>query len=91
MLTLFVTPVFYLDMDTLQKKLRSTFGGVEVEPARKAPTPSEASAGTGAPGNSSPPPRVAQRSSLHYLQMKSIHYPMNHDRIRNGKVEDRTS
>jgi HAE1 family hydrophobic/amphiphilic exporter-1 len=39
MLTLFVTPVFYLYMDTLQKKLRSTFGAVKVEPARKAPNP----------------------------------------------------
>ena len=39
MLTLFVTPVFYLYMDTLQKKLRSTFGAVKVEPARQAPNP----------------------------------------------------
>jgi HAE1 family hydrophobic/amphiphilic exporter-1 len=39
MLTLFVTPVFYLYMDALQKKLRSTFGAVKVEPARKAPNP----------------------------------------------------
>ena len=36
MLTLFVTPVFYLYMDTLQKKLRSTFGAVKVEAARQA-------------------------------------------------------
>ena len=39
MLTLFVTPVFYLYMDTLQKKLRSTFGAVKVEPARQAQNP----------------------------------------------------
>ena len=36
MLTLFVTPVFYLYMDTLQKKLRSKFSGVKVEPVRQA-------------------------------------------------------
>jgi hydrophobic/amphiphilic exporter-1 (mainly G- bacteria), HAE1 family len=36
MLTLFVTPVFYLYMDSLQKKLRSKFSGVKVEPARQA-------------------------------------------------------
>ena len=34
MLTLFVTPVFYLYMDSLQKKLRSKIGSVKVEPAR---------------------------------------------------------
>ena len=34
MLTLFVTPVFYLYMDSLQKKLRSKFSAVKVEPAR---------------------------------------------------------
>jgi len=39
MLTLFVTPVFYLYMDTLQKKLRSKFSGVKVEPVRQAPNP----------------------------------------------------
>ena len=39
MLTLFVTPVFYLYMDTLQKKLRSKFSAVKVEPARQAPNP----------------------------------------------------
>ncbi|HEX5680139.1 MAG TPA: efflux RND transporter permease subunit [Desulfobacterales bacterium] len=39
MLTLFVTPVFYLYMDTLQKKLRSKFSGVKVEPVRQAPDP----------------------------------------------------
>jgi HAE1 family hydrophobic/amphiphilic exporter-1 len=39
MLTLFVTPVFYLYMDTLQKKLRSKFSGVKVEPARQAQNP----------------------------------------------------
>jgi HAE1 family hydrophobic/amphiphilic exporter-1 len=39
MLTLFVTPVFYLYMDSLQKKFRSKFSGVKVEPARKAPNP----------------------------------------------------
>jgi HAE1 family hydrophobic/amphiphilic exporter-1 len=39
MLTLFVTPVFYLYMDTLQKKLRSRFSAVKVEPARQAPNP----------------------------------------------------
>ena len=35
MLTLFVTPVFYLYMDALQKKLRSKFSAVKVEPARQ--------------------------------------------------------
>jgi len=39
MLTLFVTPVFYLYMDTLQKKLRSKFGGVRVEPVRQPHNP----------------------------------------------------
>jgi HAE1 family hydrophobic/amphiphilic exporter-1 len=39
MLTLFVTPVFYLYMDILQKKLRSKFSGVKVDPARQAPNP----------------------------------------------------
>ena len=39
MLTLFVTPVFYLYMDSLQKKLRSKFSAVKVEPARQAPNP----------------------------------------------------
>jgi HAE1 family hydrophobic/amphiphilic exporter-1 len=39
MLTLFVTPVFYLYMDSLQKKLRSTFSAVKVEPARQAQNP----------------------------------------------------
>jgi HAE1 family hydrophobic/amphiphilic exporter-1 len=39
MLTLFVTPVFYLYMDSLQKKLRSKFSGVKVEPVRQAPNP----------------------------------------------------
>jgi len=33
MLTIFVTPVFYLYTDALQKKLRSKFSGVKVEPA----------------------------------------------------------
>jgi HAE1 family hydrophobic/amphiphilic exporter-1 len=33
MLTLFVTPVFYLYMDALQKKLRSKFSAVKIEPA----------------------------------------------------------
>jgi HAE1 family hydrophobic/amphiphilic exporter-1 len=36
MLTLFVTPVFYLYMDSLQKKLRSKFSAVKVEAARQA-------------------------------------------------------
>ena len=35
MLTLFVTPVFYLYMDTLQKKLRSKFSAVKVEPVHQ--------------------------------------------------------
>jgi HAE1 family hydrophobic/amphiphilic exporter-1 len=39
MLTLFVTPVFYLYMDALQKKLRSKFSAVKVEPARQASNP----------------------------------------------------
>jgi HAE1 family hydrophobic/amphiphilic exporter-1 len=39
MLTLFVTPVFYLYMDSLQKKLRSRFSPVKMEPAGQAPNP----------------------------------------------------
>jgi HAE1 family hydrophobic/amphiphilic exporter-1 len=39
MLTLFVTPVIYLYMDSLQKKLRSKPIAVQVEPARPAPDP----------------------------------------------------
>jgi HAE1 family hydrophobic/amphiphilic exporter-1 len=39
MLTLFVTPVFYLYMDALQKKLSSKFSAVKVDPARQASNP----------------------------------------------------
>jgi len=35
MLPIFVTPVFYLYTDALQKKLRSKFSGVKVEPAHQ--------------------------------------------------------
>jgi HAE1 family hydrophobic/amphiphilic exporter-1 len=39
MLTLYVTPVFYLYMDSLQKKLRSRFRTIKVEPVGQAGGP----------------------------------------------------
>jgi len=39
MLTLFVTPVFYLYMDSLQKKFRSKPSAVEVETTHQASNP----------------------------------------------------